>query len=422
MKRAIIHSFNNEIIRKIIAVISAAIVARFLGPVGKGQYAIITYYATISFSVLSIGFSNAQLYLVRIFSLDKVSTNVLFLAACLGIIACGISMFVGSILENLLFRNIDFLLVVLGLSTIPIKLLTLSLRRVLQSKNEIKRFNNLKLVEPTVFLFLVLVYSVSKLDLKDVVLAYSMASIVNLGITTFFVRQVVCIKKSLIEWSVVKSIVSYIVRIGPGGLLGLFQYRLDVFIIAYLLDSQRVGIYVAGMALAEIVWRVPAAIVNVLQPKIVSITDDEAKDITSSMFRLTFIFVSILCILIFFLGRNLVLLFYGNEFLESHMILRYILPGVLFISLWKILINDLNARGFPHYYSLSAIVGLLILIVLDFILINKFDLIGAALASTVSYLCSLIVIVIFYLRNTSQSFSILIPSLYDLAKLRNLLK
>ena len=63
-------------------------------------------------------------------------------------------------------------------------------------------------------------------------------------------------------------------------------------------------------------------------------------------------------------------LIYGEDFLASSIILQIFLPGVVFISLWKILINDLNARGKPSYYSLSALIAVIIMVSLDFILIT----------------------------------------------------
>ena len=75
MRRAIIHSFNNEVLRKFIAVISAALIARTLGPSGKGQYALLTYFAAISVSFVSVGLANAQLFLKRKYILEKVTCS-----------------------------------------------------------------------------------------------------------------------------------------------------------------------------------------------------------------------------------------------------------------------------------------------------------------------------------------------------------
>ena len=423
MRRAIIHSFNNEVLRKIIAVISAALIARCLGPSGKGQYALLTYFAAISVSFASVGLANAQIFLKRKYSLEKVTSNILLVSIILGLTVFVImNLLVELALQNI-YKDVSKHLVFLTTITIPFRLVTLSMKRVLQSEYKIRSYNYLKMIEPVCFLFLLISsHLLIDISINHLVIIYVLSSIINFLITVLYIKNKIIFKIVHIKFDVLKRIGHYVIRVGPGGLLGLFQYRIDVFIIAYFLDDYVVGIYVAGMAVAEIVWRVPAAIVNVLQPKIANGSDDEAKLVTPQVFRLTLVVVAFLCAGIGLFSTQILLILYGVDFVEAEKVLRIILPGILFISLWKILINDLNARGFPQYYSFSAIAGIIVLITLDVLLIARYNIIGAAVASDVSYLVSLCAIVFYYLRNSNQRITDLIPGRRDLVYLLNLLK
>jgi O-antigen/teichoic acid export membrane protein len=423
MRRAIIHSFNNELLRKLIAVISAALIARALGPSGKGQYALLIYFAAISVSFVSVGLANAQLFLKRKYTLEKVTSNILFVSLILGLTAFVImNLLVEFALQNI-YKDVSKHLVFLTTIAIPFRLVTLSMKRVLQSEFKIKSYNYLKMIEPVVFLFLLISsYLLINININHIVIIFVLSGIINFLVTVLYIRNKVIFRIAHIKFDVLKSIGHYVIRVGPGGLLGLFQYRIDVFIIAYFLNDYSVGLYVAGMAVAEIVWRVPAAIVNVLQPKIANGSDDEAKLVTPQAFRLTLLVVAFLCAGIGLFNTEILLILYGVDFIEAEMVLRIILPGILFISLWKILLNDLNARGFPQYYSFSTIAGLIVLITLDVLLIDRYNIIGAAIASDVSYLVSLCAIVFYYLRNTNQRITDLIPGRRDLVYILNSLK
>jgi len=418
MKKNILHSFLFEGIHKGFTVVSAILIARILGPECKGQYALVTYVAAIVVSFVSVGLANAQIHLRRKYDLEKVTSNILFIALIIGILGISIEVIIIPFFLNSVFQGIDFHLILLIIFTIPIKVLSLSLKRVIQSKYDIRIYNYLKLIEPILFfVFLLASFLILTVSLKILIYTYLFACLLNFIITLIYVSLKVKIRIRFIDKSVLSDIIIYVLKVGPGGLLGFFQYRIDVFIIGYFLESYLVGLYVAGMAIAEIVWRIPAAVVNVLQPKLANSKDDEAKQITPLIFRQTFILVMLICMILGLFSKSILNLIYGSEFISAKYVLQIILPGVLFISMWKILLNDLNARGFPQYYSISALVGVFVMVVLDVALINSLGIEGAAIASTLAYFVSFISITYFYLTNTNQSIVILLPRRNDIIML-----
>jgi len=74
-----------------------------------------------------------------------------------------------------------------------------------------------------------------------------------------------------------------------------------------------------------------------------------------------------------------------------------LLPGVVLLGSAKILTNDIAGRGYPHYNSITAGLSLVVTIILNFILIPMMGVVGAALASTLSYVLTFLLSGGFYL-------------------------
>jgi Na+-driven multidrug efflux pump len=82
--------------------------------------------------------------------------------------------------------------------------------------------------------------------------------------------------------------------------------------------------------------------------------------------------------------------------------LRILLPGVVTLSIAKVLSGDLSGRGMPMYSTRAAIVALCLNVPLNFLLIPKWGISGAALASTISYSIQAAVL-LYYFVNISPN-------------------
>ena len=91
---------------------------------------------------------------------------------------------------------------------------------------------------------------------------------------------------------------------------------------------------------------------------------------------------------------------FGSDFKESALVLKYLLFGVLFLSAFKILNQDLAGKGKPWISMKGMVPGLFINIVLNIYLIPRYGAIGAALASSVSYALAIFLFLHFYSLTT----------------------
>jgi Na+-driven multidrug efflux pump len=74
-----------------------------------------------------------------------------------------------------------------------------------------------------------------------------------------------------------------------------------------------------------------------------------------------------------------------------------LLPGVILLGSAKVLTNEMVGRGYPQYNSINAGIAFILTVMFDLILIPRLGVLGAALASSISYTAVFLASVGFYL-------------------------
>jgi O-antigen/teichoic acid export membrane protein len=169
-------------------------------------------------------------------------------------------------------------------------------------------------------------------------------------------------------------------------LSGHMMYHLDIYIIAYLLGAQQVAYYSIAVALAAIVWYVPDTAGVVLLPLLAQSTSDEDVYSFSALVCRTIVFMTFLgACAVGVVGRPLMQVFYGAEYLEGFPALLLILPGIVMMSIYKILTRTFSSRDRQQVSIWVALIALLINVGLNILLIPRYGIEGAAVASSIAY-------------------------------------
>lgn len=87
---------------------------------------------------------------------------------------------------------------------------------------------------------------------------------------------------------------------------------------------------------------------------------------------------------------------YGPDFRGSISVLNYLLPGVLILTVYKVMNMDLAGRGKPWISMKSMLPALGVNLFFNFWLIPSYGADGAAIASTISYSVAGVLFLIFY--------------------------
>jgi len=189
-------------------------------------------------------------------------------------------------------------------------------------------------------------------------------------------------------------------------LLQYLNYRADILLIGFFLSQTEVGWYYVSVMIAERLLFLTQATATVLLPA-ASSSDIQRKK-TPILSRLNFTVVFAGSVVIAATAYWLVPLLFSAVFSNSVLPLVVILPGIISLSVSKILSADLTSRGLPQYSIYVSLLNFCLNISFNIIFIPKMGIVGAALSSTLSYTASLLLQIYFYYRLTNTGLSELI--------------
>jgi PST family polysaccharide transporter len=169
--------------------------------------------------------------------------------------------------------------------------------------------------------------------------------------------------------------------------LGIYT-KIDQVMINQILGDRASGIYAAAVIFAESWFFLAIILTHSIFPKLIQQKEENNELFLKSLtafYALMFWIPVLAGLLIFILGDVIIELAYGQEYMESAPVLKtYVWAGVfVFVitasSRWFLITG--NTRGLAY----RALLGVIANISLNLVLINLFGLVGAALATLISY-------------------------------------
>jgi O-antigen/teichoic acid export membrane protein len=204
----------------------------------------------------------------------------------------------------------------------------------------------------------------------------------------------------------------------------LLSYRLDLFVLSALASRSAVGVYSIAVSVTALGWLLPDALQTVLFPRVASL--DAATDAGRMTARVSdasaarAIRHTVLIVVPTALAVAALLLLvpvlYGSGFQQSITLGFILIPGVAALGIAKVISAVLSGRGSPRFSVYTAAITTPISLALYLILIPQFHAIGAAIASTISYVVTIGLSVVFLRKVTVVPLrEALLPSRSDIA-------
>jgi O-antigen/teichoic acid export membrane protein len=420
-------TFSSQILIFALGFVASIILARVLGPGGKGIYALIVLVPALMLKLGSLGIEAANVYLAgsKQYGIKDIISNSLFCSILLSSIL--ISLFFGvfhlDIFKNFLGSNqINPFYLWLVVLTVPFSLLSGFLISIFLGKENIIIYNKINIFQAIFQLIAITVFVVIlKQGVFGAVISYvlgiiGLALVVILFITKF-TKVTFSFNRKLLKDSTKYGLKAYF-----GNLTQFLNYRLDMLLVAAFLTPASVGFYSVAVGIAERLWMLPGAIATVLFPRISSLKDTEANSLTPRIARHTFLIIFIFSLILALIAKPLIKILFGSVFLPSVMPLIILLPGIIALGGCKILTADLAGRGKPQFGTYAAFASLVVNIPLNLWLIPKWGISGAAFASSTAYITATLMVMVAFVKISNTSWvTILLFNRYDFQDYKNLL-
>ncbi len=160
----------------------------------------------------------------------------------------------------------------------------------------------------------------------------------------------------------------------------------DRFILEGMIGTEELGVYSIAYQLAQIPIFLAVGIRKVWNPIFYENMKNESYDIVKGLISGYVIFITLICLGIILFAKEFVILMTDSRYYSAIPVIGIITGGIFFNSLITITNSFLGFQNKFKNTSKIALVSAILNIVLNFILIPKLGISGAALATLFSYL------------------------------------
>jgi O-antigen/teichoic acid export membrane protein len=386
------------------------IIARSLGPAGKGTLSLVVLSHVLLLTVSNLGLAAAGSYLIarRGFSLGLVGRHAAAAGLGLGLVTFGLTAIVVNFLPASLVSPSQRVYVLLAAGLVPLALTTQFLNGALVGAGQIIWLNGLTLAQATINVAgLVLFLLVLRLGLPGGLSAWTVttvsACLLTAAVTFWRARRFgVQPADGPARWNraLAAEGIRYGMRAYPAGVVSFLNLRSDQFLLGYLAGTASVGVYSVAVTVAELLLFFPRALSTALLPRITGADSVSAKHMAASACRHTVGGALISAAVLVPVGLLIPVLF-GEAYRPSVVPFFLLLPGLGAYALAPVLSTYFSGQlGRPIITSLFAAMSLVMDVLLVLVLVPSLAVPGAALASTLAYIATIVAMVAYFRRLT----------------------
>lgn len=377
MKKILNNDFILSIIGKtsniLFSFITLILLNRYLGATLKGEYTYILNYTTIISAIFQLGISTVYSKFKRE-NLEYCFETFISLSIIQFIIYAAITLIIVMITK--LNRTVFWI----NLISI-ISIITTQFRYINLVENY--RYNTLAVILMSILncITMLIIYYLSKPNLMYAFIVYIIKDLFivlmffpKIKLNKLFKREYIKTYKKIIIEGFLPMLAN---------LLIILNYKIDIIMLKTLnINYYQIGLYSVGLSIAEYAWIIPDIFKDVIQKR--TSKDNSIKSINFSL-RISSSMIIIIFIGILIFGKFALKLLFGQEYEEAFGVMAILFIGVYSMIYYKVIgvlfIADNKSKQYFYILLLGAITN----IIANLLLIPKYNIVGAAIASVVSY-------------------------------------
>jgi O-antigen/teichoic acid export membrane protein len=379
--------FATRVARFGIGFATSFLLAGMLLPEGRGQYALLVLVPGMLNALGQLGLPSAMSFFAgRGMRLDQLQRLGWILTVGLSAVLVGGTLLLLPVLTETVLQPVDKELIPLTLASVPFQLATAFAGAALIGRQQMRNYN-LIIVAQSALMLVGVVVLVGGLDMgvAGAVSSYVAVAVVAMVATAVELGRVV--RREPPGGPAVRfgPFISYGLRIYPASVSGYFSYRADVLVLGAMLgDAVAVGLYTFAVSLAELAFMVPDSVSTVFYPRVAGMDRRDADSLAPQVSRFTLLVTGLALVGLIpaaWLATHVVLPAFG----ESMLPFLVLLPGIGALSISKVLSGYIGGLGMPLVVARASIVNLVVNLVANLVLIPPLGIVGAAMASLISY-------------------------------------
>src|SRR5467141_5335040 len=404
LRRNVFESYGTRLLVVAVTFATAVVIARELGPTGRGLYAV-----AVAMGAIGVQFGNLGLQLSNTYHVAK---DRALLPALIGnTLAVVLGAWVVTLLGGIGFvfwpelSPVHGTLLMLALASVPVGLAYLLTQGLLLGVNEVRAYNQIECGSKLLVLALICVPVLVHRGTVELFFGITLLS----AIVSFF-WALLCLRRVSMEppklsFAVFRQSISLGMRAYVIAFFGFLLLRIDLLMVKYMLGATEAGYYSISQVLAENTMMFPVVVGLLLFPKLSATKEKEEKVRLANKAVLVTAALMLPVVVIAALAAGpIISIAFGRDFLPAVAPFAWLMPGTYFLGIETVMVQLLNSEGFPPIIVAAWIADTIVNVAVNFWAIPRYGIIGASAVSSVCYfLIFLIVSGVVWKRNYARN-------------------
>ena len=400
LRRNVFESYGTRVLVVAVTFATAVVIARELGPSGRGFYAVAAAVGAIGvqFSNLGLHLSNTYYVAKDRALLPALIGNTLAVVFVAGVVT--VLTGVGLVFWQKL-SPVHGTLLILALASVPVGLAYLLTQGLLLGVNEVRAYNQIECGSKLLVLALICIPALVHLGTVELFFGLTLLSVL-LGFLWALLRlrrvstEPLELSLTVFRQSIGTGINAYVILF-----FGFLVLRIDLLMVKYMLGATEAGYYSISQILAENTMMFPVVLGSLLFPKLSALKGREEKLQLANKAVLATAALMLPAVVIGALAAGpIISIAFGRSFLPAVAPFVWLMPGTYFLGIETVMVQLLNSEGFPPIIVAAWIADTVVNVAVNFWAIPRYGITGASIVSSVCYfLIFLLVSVVVWKRN-----------------------
>jgi len=379
--------------------LAGVVVARQLGAEGRGVYALALAAPALMLGLTNIGLGEATTVLIgkKKYSAERVVGSMNFLMLLMLLLGFAVYFGLSPLILKALHHEMPEDIYLLAFCIFPLTLYWGGNAAVALGLSMVRRVSWGRLLNNSVFCALVFALLARGLTVKAVLIAFIFSFVAENAYLLYSIRKETGITIRL-DPEVIKDQISLGWHVFWGGMFLQVARRLDIFLVNFFAGAGPLGLYAVAYSVAELVLAVPGIYSRAALSSAAVAGKGSGFRVSNAAIRQSLFLMAALAVGVALVMRPFILKAYTSEFLPAVLPALILLPGVVLMGLSNLLGTIFTGYARPQELARSAAIACAATIALDFLLIPRYGIVGAAAASTAAYGAGAVWIFFSYLK------------------------
>lgn len=384
--RKVAETFATRIFLLGIGLVTSIIVTRILGPEGRGFYAVATAIGAtgVQFGNLGLHASNTYCVARDRTLLPSLLGNTLIVSFVLGGGGAVFAWMLFVLLPDL--APVKGLLLFMALAWIPFGLAYLLLQNLLLGIHEVRAYNKVELINNILAVVLIALLIVSGfVTVETVFLTSLIVLVVSIALILYPLRKHIN-RFPTASLTLFRENIRYGIKAYLAAFFSFLVLRADILMVKYILDAEQAGYYSLAVNMVDLVYMLPITAGTILFPKLSAVQNlDDKWSITKKVAGWMLLIMLFIALFAAILATPLIKILFGKQFIPAAPAFIWLLPGIVMLSLASIISGFIASITIPNVVVILYFAVFIFNVVLNFLLIPNFGIIGASMSSTICY-------------------------------------